>query len=302
MRITLHAVAADDHPTLHAAMQEHAAGGPAQRPALPADRSDARRRRARRAGPARVPRDGPVERRDMEAVVAEARLGAVPKPVPWWALRSTAPSSTRRPADRGRSGQRPSYCGITDRADADRTARAVPAARVALPRGLRTGDAPRTSPVRDAPQPRVRAALAALADQLRALEGPEGECCSTSPTVPDPTAETPAPPRLMAMWDSSCWPTPIAAGGAARVPPARHPPQRRRAADAARRRLRRGVWRPAEGGIEATAFHGPGRRWDGLATEAPRSWRCSPTASRPSTAGTRRWWATCPSAEVRTLS
>ena len=74
----------------------------------------------------------------------------------------------------------------------------------------------------------------------------------------------------MAMWDSTLLAyadrTRIVPAG---VPPARHPRQRRRAPDPARRRLRGGVWRPVDDGIEATAFHQlPDDAWDGLDAEA----------------------------------
>jgi hypothetical protein len=64
-----------------------------------------------------------------------------------------------------------------------------------------------------------------------------------------------------------------------------------------------GVWRPTEGGIEATAFHElPDANWDGLAAEA--SALATLLTARDPAVYRRyaRWWATLPSAEVRTLS
>lgn len=63
-----------------------------------------------------------------------------------------------------------------------------------------------------------------------------------------------------------------------------------------------GVWRPVEGGIEATAFHPlPDEVWEGLGAEA-RS-LLSLLADRDPQVYSRydHWWTNLPSAEVRVL-
>ena len=63
-----------------------------------------------------------------------------------------------------------------------------------------------------------------------------------------------------------------------------------------------GVWRPVEGGIEATAFHKlSDETWDGLAAEAAAL--VAFLADRDPNVYRRyaHWWKTLPSAEVRVL-
>ncbi|MEN5074148.1 winged helix DNA-binding domain-containing protein [Isoptericola cucumis] len=49
---------------------------------------------------------------------------------------------------------------------------------------------------------RARAAVAALAGELEELEGPDGTVLYDVPGAPRPAADTPAPPRLLGMWDN----------------------------------------------------------------------------------------------------
>jgi hypothetical protein len=63
-----------------------------------------------------------------------------------------------------------------------------------------------------------------------------------------------------------------------------------------------GVWRPVEGGIEATAFHElPAGAWNGLATEAQSL--VGFLAGREPDVYRRfgRWWSSMPGADVRVL-
>jgi hypothetical protein len=63
-----------------------------------------------------------------------------------------------------------------------------------------------------------------------------------------------------------------------------------------------GVWRPVEGGIEATAFHRlPKDAWAGLEAEANAL--TAFLADRDPTVYRRygRWWASLPAAQVRVL-
>ena len=63
------------------------------------------------------------------------------------------------------------------------------------------------------------------------------------------------------------------------------------------------MWRPADGGIEATAFHElPERAWQGLADEARAL--VSFLAARDPAVYRRyaHWWKELPAAEVRVLA
>ncbi|MFI0988121.1 winged helix DNA-binding domain-containing protein [Streptomyces exfoliatus] len=121
-----------------------------------------------------------------------------------------------------------------------------------------------------APRGRVRAAVAALDGELERLEGPEGTVLYDVPGAPRPDEGVPAPPRLMAMWDSVL----LAYADRSRVIP---PPYRKHVIRVNGDTLPTllvdgyvaGVWRPVVGGIEASAFHPlSAGAWDGLAVEA----------------------------------
>ncbi|MER8069365.1 winged helix DNA-binding domain-containing protein [Streptomyces sp. NPDC094034] len=117
---------------------------------------------------------------------------------------------------------------------------------------------------------RVKAAVNALADEFEQLEGPGGTVMYDIPGAPRPAEDTPAPPRLMAMWDSTL----LAYADRSRViPPAYRKHVTRMNGDVLPTLLVdghvAGVWRAVDGGIEATAFHPlPDHVWEGLAAEA----------------------------------
>ncbi|MEU9854013.1 winged helix DNA-binding domain-containing protein [Streptomyces sp. NPDC047974] len=119
---------------------------------------------------------------------------------------------------------------------------------------------------------RARAALDALVAEGAAevLAGPDGAVLYDLPGAARPDGAAPAPPRLMAMWDSTL----LAYADRSRIVPAAY-----------RKHVIRingdvlptllvdgyvaGAWRPVEGGIEAAAFHPlSAADWDGLAAEA----------------------------------
>ncbi|MET7367926.1 winged helix DNA-binding domain-containing protein [Streptomyces sp. NPDC005566] len=152
---------------------------------------------------------------------------------------------------------------------------------------------------------RVRTAVQALAGELEQLEGPGGTVLYDIPGAPRPAEDTPAPPRLMAMWDSIL----LAYADRSRVvPPAYRKLVTRVNGDVLPTLLVdghvAGVWRPVDGGIEATAFHPlPGPVWQGLAAEA-RSLRAL-LADRDPRVYSRydHWWTKgLPAAETRLLT
>jgi hypothetical protein len=301
LRITLHAVHAEDYPPFHEAMQ----------PSL----------RAARLGDRRFTGSG-LTAADADALVGEllafadrprtaaeiqawiqARLGVPPKGV-WWALRSYAPllhAVTGRPWS---FGARPAYVA----------AGIAPTLGTAADQALKTlvlryleGFGPAS--VADVAQfalvsrSRARGAMDALAGALERLTGPDGTELFDLPGAPRPAADTPAPPRLLPMWDNIL----LAYADRSRViPPDYRKLVTRSNGDVLPTLLVdgavAGVWRPVEGGIEATAFHPlPSRTWEELAGEAQAL--LALLAGREPDVYRRhdRWWAAVPSAEVRIL-
>jgi hypothetical protein len=151
---------------------------------------------------------------------------------------------------------------------------------------------------------RVRAAVRALGEELSQFEGPDGTTLYDIPGAPLPAGDTPAPPRLMAMWDSIL----LAYADRSRViPPGYQRLVTRMNGDVLPTLLVdgyvAGVWRAIPDGIEATAFHPlPGSVWEGLAAEAralvPFLADREPEVYRRY----HHWWAKLPDAETRLLS
>jgi hypothetical protein len=117
---------------------------------------------------------------------------------------------------------------------------------------------------------RAKTAVQALGGSLVPLEGPGGTVLYDVPGGLRPAGDTPAPPRLMAMWDSIL----LAYADRSRViPPGYRSLVFRMNGDVLPTLLVdgyvAGVWRAVPGGIEATAFQPlPGSVWEGLAAEA----------------------------------
>ncbi|MDQ3548446.1 MAG: winged helix DNA-binding domain-containing protein, partial [Chloroflexota bacterium] len=123
------------------------------------------------------------------------------------------------------------------------------------------------------------------------------------PGAPRPDEDTPAPPRLMAMWDSIL----LAYVDRSRVIPAAHRTLVTRSNGDVLPTLLvdgyvAGVWRSVEGGIEATAFHHlPDDVWERLAAEA-RSLLAFLAGRDPEVYRRyNHWWSKLPSAETRLL-
>jgi len=124
------------------------------------------------------------------------------------------------------------------------------------------------------------------------------------PGAPRPEEDTPAPPRLLAMWDSVL----LAYNDHGRMMPPEYRTIIRRANGDVLPTLLvdghvAGVWRPVDGGIEATAFRKlPKAAWAGLAAEAAAL--VAFLAGREPAAYSRyaHWWTKgLPAAEVRVL-
>lgn len=309
MRLTLHAVHAEDYPPFREAVQ----------PSVRAARLGTRfTDSGLTAADADVLAPELLDFADRPRTTAECeawlghRLGAPPLPGAWWGLRQYAPLLHAPTAAPWSFGERPSYVAPP------RRPRTVPADPEAAEESLRTlvlryleGFGPAS--VADVAQfslvarARVRQALKALelSGRLDRLAGPEGEELFDIPGAPRPEEDTPAPPRLMAMWDSVL----LAYADRSRVVP----PQYRRLVARMNGDILAtllvdghvaGVWRPAGAGagIEATAFHPlPEEVWEALAGEA-RALTAFLADREPEVY--RRyghWWSKLPSAETRLL-
>ncbi|MFJ6759332.1 winged helix DNA-binding domain-containing protein [Streptomyces sp. NPDC091273] len=309
MRITLHAVHAEDYPVFRTAME----------PTLYASRLGARFGVAgltpADAGEllpdllafARRPRTSA----EMQAWTGE-RLGAGQRDGAWWGLKAYAPLH-HAPTDAPWSfGLRPSF--VAAGTGTVPVALPVPADRAAETEALQAlilrylaGFGPAS--VADVAQfalvkrTDVRAALRALDAVVEQLRGPDGGTLFDLPGALRPPAETPAPPRLMAMWDSIL----LAYADRSRViPPAYRPLVIRRNGDVLPTLLVdghvAGVWRPLQGGIEATAFHPlPAAAWDGLAAEAHSLTALLDDRERAVYSRYHHWWAKLPDTDVRML-
>jgi hypothetical protein len=301
MRITLHAVHAEDYPAFQAAMV------PTLRAARLGDRRFLDTGMTAADADALVPQLAELAARprtnaEVEALLAE-RFGAAPERRLWWALRSFAPLWHAPTGGPWSFGTRPSYVAARARPAAD-----PEAALRRLVRRYLAGFGPAS--VADIAQfalvqrSRVRAALRPPAGELERVTGPGGtELLDLPGAPPVPAADTPAPPRLMPMWDSVL----LAYADRSRlIPPDYRKLVARINGDVLPTLLVdgyvAGVWRPVEGGIEATAFHPlRGEEWDGLATEARAL--VAFLAGRDPAVYRRygHWWAKLPSAEVRVL-
>ena len=298
MRVTLHAVAADDYPAIHEAMQ------------LTLRRARLNDRRFRSEN---VPIDdvealvpdllsftsAPRQNRDVEAWLEE-RFGA-PKPRVWWALRQYGPIVHATTGGPWAFGPRPAYVGAKDRERPGEPEASVQR----LVRRYLEGFGPATMP--DIAQfstivrPPIQAALAALGGELERHEGPAGAVLYDVPGGSLPGEDTPAPPRLMAMWDTTL----LAHADRARMmPPEYRKLVMRNNGDVLPTILVdgrvAGVWRPLEDGIEVTAFHRlSADDWTGLEMEA-HALRAFLAEREPIVY--RRyghWWAELPKATVR---
>ncbi|MEV5643803.1 winged helix DNA-binding domain-containing protein [Streptomyces flaveolus] len=303
MRITLHAVHGEDYPVWRAAVQ----------PTLYASRlgfrfaeagltpADAGELVPELLAFARRPRTSA----EMKAWVTE-RLGAEKTDGAWWGLKAYAPLHHVPTGAPWSFGLRPSFVAAGTGP--------VPGGRAVDPQALQTlvlrylagfgpasvADVAQFAMVQRAP---VRAALRALDGAVEQVKGPDGGTLFDLPAAPRPPAGTPAPPRLMAMWDSIL----LAYADRSRViPPAYRPLVIRRNGDVLPTLLVdgyvAGVWRPVHGGIEATAFHplSPAT-WDGLAAEAQSLKELLGDREVEIYSRYHHWWAKLPATEVRTL-
>lgn len=301
LRGTLHAVRAADYPTYHAAMvwtlRQMRLGDP----------------RFTKAGLSVPEADAllpevlaftaePRTRVEAEAWLAERLPDGAAQPV-FWAMRTYAPFHHAPVGGPWSHQPKAAFAAAPETLPADQ--RGAATTRLARRYLEAFGPATPADLVRFTmlPTAAVRDAIAALGDELVILEGPDGSPLYDLADAAIPDGDTPAPPRLLPMWDSSL----LAYVDRGRL----IPPEHRR--DITRINgdvlptllvdgLVAGVWRPVEGGIEATAFQPlPDDAWAGLASEAASL--VAFLAGRDPAVYRRygHWWAKLPKGEVRVL-
>ena len=303
LRLTLHAVAADDHPAFHAAMLPNL--------------------RASRLGDQRYTGTG-LTVADADAAIGELRTFlAVPRTKDeidaqlvarhgperstwlWWALRTFAPLWHVPTGPPWSFGRRKSYRAVpppTGQAPGHEAA--VQHLVVRYLEGFGPASVADIGQFTLLQRGKVRTAIEALGARLTTHTGPDGKTLYDVPDGPLPAEVTPAPPRLLGMWDSVV----LAYFDRSRVVPDAHRSLvTRRNGDVLPTLLVdgyvRGVWRPVDGRIEATAFEPlPADAWDGLGEEAVRL-QAFLADRDPATYGRyRHWWDKLPAGDTRVLA
>jgi len=151
-------------------------------------------------------------------------------------------------------------------------------------------------------QTEIRPALAAMGDRLVTLNGPNGRLLDV-PDAQIADEDTPAPPRLLPMWDSTL----LAYKDRSRVIPEEYRKTIiRRNGDVLPTILVgghvAGVWRPIDDGIEVTAFRKlPNEAWDGLADESAGLIALLADREPMIYSRYRNWWTDMPHEERRVL-
>ena len=300
IRLTLHAVHADDYPAFHSAMLS----------SLRASRLNDRRYKT--SGLSIADADSllphllkfvarPRAKVEIERLLTE-RLGAA-NPWAWWALKSFAPlhhAPTGRPWS---FGTKASFIAAPTKRAPAAPDESVQHLVLRYLEGFGPASVADFAQFTMLRRPVTAQALKDLGDRVVELEGPNGTTLFDVPGALLPPEDAAAPPRLLPMWDS------ILLGYADRsrvIPPDYRRLFIHQNGDVLPTLLVdgyvAGVWRPVEGGIEASAFHKLSRdAWKGLTAEAAEL--VAFLADRDPTVYRRygHWWTKLPSAEVRVL-
>ncbi|MFE2538705.1 winged helix DNA-binding domain-containing protein [Actinacidiphila glaucinigra] len=273
MRITLHAVHAEDHAAHHAAMVRTLRGSrlyDRRYSSTGLDPSDADAILPELAGFLARPRIGAEVENEVTA-----RFGEHAHRV-WWALRTYAPMH-HVPAGGPWSFTQPNTYRAAEAVPAPTPEEADAGVRQLLLSYLRafgpgsTQDFARFTLLQRSV---ITEALQGLGDQVVRVAGPGRAPLYDVVGATVPEEDTPAPPRLLPMWDSILF----AHTGAGRVVPEEYRPAVvRRNGDTLPCLLVdgqvAGVWRATDGGVEMTAFRKLGKAaWEGLAEEAAKLW------------------------------
>lgn len=301
MRITLHAVVAADYPPLHAAMVHHLRRsrlGDRRYTATGLTVADADAGLSHLLAFATEPRS----RADIEAMLAE-RIGEEHATGMWWALRTFAPLVHAPVGPPWTFGPRPAFRASPIEGERPDPDTALQHLVVRYLEGFGPASVADVAQFSMQPRGAVRAAVAALGERLVTFAGPDGAVLHDVPEASIPDDDTPAPPRLLGMWDSVL----LAYADRSRIVTDEHRAEViRRNGDVLPTLLVdghvRGVWRPVEGGIEATAFEPlADDDWDGLAAEAA-DLHALLVARDPAVYGRyRHWWDKLPPGDTRLL-
>jgi hypothetical protein len=301
VRITLHAVQADDYPPFHNAMISTLRG------------SRLLDRRFTTSGLSIADTDEllphllkfvarPRPKAEIERALAD-QLGGRNHPRAWWALKTFAPLHHAPTGGPWSFGAKASFIAARRTLGPKSVDESIQHLVLRYLEGFGPASVADFAQFTLLRRPVTFQAMKALGDRVMELEGPDGKALYDVPGAPLLAEDTPAPPRLLPMWDSIL----LAYSDRSRV----IPPDYRRLVihqngDVLPTLLVdgyvAGVWRPAEGGIEATAFHKLSREaWTGLAKEARAL--VAFLADRDPAVYRRyaHWWAKLPSAEVRLL-
>ena len=265
LRLTLHAVHAEDYPEFHNVMV------PSLRASVLHDTRftstglsipDADALVPPLAEFTAEPRRGAEIEDLLEGLVGER------KPRVWWALRRFAPLHHAPTGGPWSFGQRASYISAQTRDEAREESTQLLVLRYLQAFG--PASVPDFAQFTILRRPVTQQALKALDGRVVELEGPGGAKLFDVPGAPLPAEDTVAPPRLLPMWDNTL----LAYFDRSRVvPPEYRPLVIKRNGDVLPTMLVdgqvAGVWRPVDGGIEATTFHRlEDEDWHWLAAEA----------------------------------
>jgi winged helix DNA-binding protein len=302
LRITMHALVAEDYPTFHDAMQPTLRAARLNDPRFRVAGLSVRDTDALIPGLLKMARK-PRTSAEIQAWVDE-QVGALPRPGVWWAIRTYGPLVHAPTGASWTFGPRAAYVAAPDPRRADDPDLSL--ARVAhrYLEGFGPASVADLAQFAMVPRSRASAAFAAIDTDLERYEGPDGIELFDVRDGEIPAGDAPAAPRLLGMWDNTL----LAYRDRTRVVPEEH-----------RRTVIRingdvlptvlvdgqvaGVWRTVDDGIEATAFHRlSGEAWAGLETEAAMLVRF--LADRDPKVYSRygHWWAKgLPGSEVRVL-
>ncbi|MET9672802.1 winged helix DNA-binding domain-containing protein [Streptomyces sp. NPDC006482] len=271
MRLTLHLVHAEDYRAFREGME----------PTLRGSRLGDHRFRAAGFTPADAdallpgllayaerPRSGA----EMRALIEESRGGPV-EPVAWRMIRQYAPLWHAPTGPPWSYGTAQSFVTADSRprlGDPDASAAGLAALVLRYLEGFGPASVADMAQFSMTQQKRIREVLGTLDGRLDRCEGPGGTVLYDVPGAALPDEDVPAPPRLMAMWDSVL----LAYADRGRV----IPPEYRKSVIRVNGDVLptllvdgyvAGVWRPVDGGVEVSAFHRlPARVWEESAVEA----------------------------------
>jgi hypothetical protein len=305
VRLTLHAVTAQDRPDFHRAMVRSLRASRLGDPrftvaglSIP-DMDELLPQALRHL---RSPRTGA----DMESWLDE-KLGVLPRPGVWWAMRTFAP--VRHVPVEGQPwlfGPKARYvaAGPVPELAAEAEAAASPGLLLRYLQGFGPATIPDMAQFSILRRPVVKAALAALGDAVHSFPGPGKDALWDVADGAAPDADLPAPARLLPMWDSIL----LAYADRSRILP--EPYRRvviRQNGDVLPTVLVdghvAGIWRMAGNGVEITAFEKlPRAAWSELAAEATLL-RAFVADRDPDVFGRYgHWWKTIEGVQRRVLS